>query len=1163
MEDSGYFSHRSNEFKFSSTEGDSGRIPSPEDLFRLKFDDLEFSPFSYLRHGFADAEDFEDFKRELQEFRRLRRGLRGETLSPGDVTRGGRTRGRCEAVRDSAPRAQRRWTKGTGEREREGGQSDGTGGERIEQQGLVGGGGGGGGGGGKRRENPGDADQPPSPPPPHPTPLLKRGVSLRVKGGGPRARASKKRNGVYFDDGCFPSEPATPYNHGLRGSRDHHAACDTGNDSATIGWVSGPVSSDTAHTQWPRSVPTERTPAGLSGRKKDGDHHSTRDTFTSGELSPPRQGTVAHIQLHESEPQRESCAAEIKRYATPEVCNGEQDQVFVKAGGTRPTKDSCCWSEKNDSDDPVDANRPLQNHERLTRTERSARAACLPVSHQNGHADIPDDSDRLVVGNRTAVCEKLTSGETETTRVNSHKNPAAHCDKERVHGEKLVREKPPIKTNKNDSANNRDNGKTDLHLDEHKCTADPAIPERHTPPSQRRSWRQSDPKRSSLLLLNLKRLSRCGRPPSGRDLEAFMEFFNGDEHFQEFERVFETINNNRRLSRDAAVLPWVAGRGEWRGEESSGEEEDDHLGVLYIDETFMDFFDNDEDFLEFERELERVRSNRRSRLLLESLSRRSSCDIFSDVESFCERNLGRKRGSTSTSSTSPKVERRLSATSSADCDLWNSAEEWNMVMKKLRRNSRLFSEQAAAAVNGSCCCVRTGCVESSPSADGGGDGGGGGGGVVGRMQALEGVAEGGRHFDNCPCVRDCQYTCHSNCVPSVTLDCTTVSPGSSEGPVATPSDLPSPSGGSVETSLSERQTLVAYRSPQKQPQGTPERSASQNVQCLTPPGGAKRVATPPRDVSSSSERDPLLGKCVSQTSVSGKALSSSSSVCVASDSNPSAGDNVAGGGVQLEGSRVREVISDAANEKDETDSGYRSGTIPDENLPKAPSQATLDRKELRRKVETFNHFVPKASLEVAEDGVTFQGFLRVTLNLVRPITMELGARPPSIYELLTREHIVEQSTLHVAFYMPRDTVKSIHITSKTTTREVITSLLKKFHIVDNPRKFAMYEQVFNEKNKLVKLRRLTDKDFPLLALLSWKPDNIKHYRLVLQENETGEIVWDAFSTPELKNFMVVLDREESEAISQLQYKYRVMKRIILQRMKELRQDKASKNESSA
>lgn len=40
----------------------------------------------------------------------------------------------------------------------------------------------------------------------------------------------------------------------------------------------------------------------------------------------------------------------------------------------------------------------------------------------------------------------------------------------------------------------------------------------------------------------------------------------------------------------------------------------------------------------------------------------------------------------------------------------------------------------------------------------------------------------------------------------------------------------------------------------------------------------------------------------------------------------------------------------------------------------------------------------------------------------------------------------------------------------------------------------------------VKLIRLNDKDFPLVAMMSWEPERIKHYRLVLQENETGEIV---------------------------------------------------------
>lgn len=57
--------------------------------------------------------------------------------------------------------------------------------------------------------------------------------------------------------------------------------------------------------------------------------------------------------------------------------------------------------------------------------------------------------------------------------------------------------------------------------------------------------------------------------------------------------------------------------------------------------------------------------------------------------------------------------------------------------------------------------------------------------------------------------------------------------------------------------------------------------------------------------------------------------------------------------------------------------------------------------------------------------------------------------------------------------------------------------------------------------------------------------------------------WEAFSTPELKNFMIVLDREENEAIAQLQYKYRIMKRIIQQRLKELRKEKQKQGEPTA
>lgn len=51
------------------------------------------------------------------------------------------------------------------------------------------------------------------------------------------------------------------------------------------------------------------------------------------------------------------------------------------------------------------------------------------------------------------------------------------------------------------------------------------------------------------------------------------------------------------------------------------------------------------------------------------------------------------------------------------------------------------------------------------------------------------------------------------------------------------------------------------------------------------------------------------------------------------------------------------------------------------------------------------------------------------------------------------------------------------------------------------------------------------------------------------------VQWDAFSLPELSNFLRVLDREEEESIAQLKHKYSVMKRIMLHRLKELRKER--------
>lgn len=56
----------------------------------------------------------------------------------------------------------------------------------------------------------------------------------------------------------------------------------------------------------------------------------------------------------------------------------------------------------------------------------------------------------------------------------------------------------------------------------------------------------------------------------------------------------------------------------------------------------------------------------------------------------------------------------------------------------------------------------------------------------------------------------------------------------------------------------------------------------------------------------------------------------------------------------------------------------------------------------------------------------------------------------------------EPSEKRTSFYLPSDCVKQLHISSLTTTREVIQGLLKKFMVLDNPRKFALYRQMHRD-----------------------------------------------------------------------------------------------------
>lgn len=97
----------------------------------------------------------------------------------------------------------------------------------------------------------------------------------------------------------------------------------------------------------------------------------------------------------------------------------------------------------------------------------------------------------------------------------------------------------------------------------------------------------------------------------------------------------------------------------------------------------------------------------------------------------------------------------------------------------------------------------------------------------------------------------------------------------------------------------------------------------------------------------------------------------------------------------------------------------------------------------------------------SEDG-TYTGFIKVHLKLLRPVTVPAGIRPQSIYDAIKDVNLAATTDKRTSFYLPLDAIKQLHISSTTTVSEVIQGLLKKFMVVDNPQKFALFKQTHKD-----------------------------------------------------------------------------------------------------
>ncbi|KAJ3602149.1 hypothetical protein NHX12_029908 [Muraenolepis orangiensis] len=209
----------------------------------------------------------------------------------------------------------------------------------------------------------------------------------------------------------------------------------------------------------------------------------------------------------------------------------------------------------------------------------------------------------------------------------------------------------------------------------------------------------------------------------------------------------------------------------------------------------------------------------------------------------------------------------------------------------------------------------------------------------------------------------------------------------------------------------------------------------------------------------------------------------------------------------------------------------------------------LSEEEVQSRIAGYNAQISENVMKLGLDG-SYTGFIKVHLRLSRPVTVTAADSPAS------EGHAQEAGGANgdtgqaaenrTSFYLPKDCVMQLHISSTTTAREVIQGLLKKYMVLDNPRKFALYRQTHREGQAL--FQKLPVCECPLLLRLLAGPDP-KQLSFVLKENETGEVEWHAFSVPELQNFLVFLEKEEGERVRTVEQRYSVYRQKLQQALR--------------
>lgn len=172
----------------------------------------------------------------------------------------------------------------------------------------------------------------------------------------------------------------------------------------------------------------------------------------------------------------------------------------------------------------------------------------------------------------------------------------------------------------------------------------------------------------------------------------------------------------------------------------------------------------------------------------------------------------------------------------------------------------------------------------------------------------------------------------------------------------------------------------------------------------------------------------------------------------------------------------------------------------------------LSKEEIQEKIHKYNLAVTDKLKMTLNPNGTYTGFIKVQMELCRPPQASPSAGRPA----------------------PSNSgcMNTLHISSTNTVGEVIEALLKKFLVTESPAKFALYKRCYREDQ--VYACKLSDREHPLHLRLAAGP-RTDTLSFVLREHEIGE--WEAFSLPELQNFLRILDKEEDEQLGNLKRRY--------------------------